>query len=211
MMSSKTDERGVKIADRGNQALSVEAVALLKTQDAGYLRTMAQKTKKAIERLEQALTFKKSREGELVLRLAIVEESLNPGHIAFVDTTEEQEAWVDERKVLSTALADRLQQNPLADKINLDSNEVEIQQTPQPKRKSLKQAEEDAKTAKANQRRRRRNQEIRQTTLSILQKREKDLRAAEVALEAQRSRMTGGQGIGVTKTGVTFKNTARKR
>ena len=211
MMSSKTDARGVKIADRGNEALSVEAVALLKTQDVGYLRTMAQKTKKAIERLEQALTFKKSKEGEVVLRLATVEVPSNPGHIAFVETAEEQEAWTDERKALSTALADRLQQNPLGDEIYFGSDEIDIQQPPRPKRKSAKQAEEDAKLAKANQRRRRRDQEVRHTTLSILQKRERDLRAAEVALEAQRSRMTGGQGIGVTKTGVKFKNTARKR
>ena len=211
MMSSKTDERGVKIADRGNQALSVEAVALLKTQDAGYLRTMAQKTKKAIERLNQALTFTKPTDGNVVLRSVDSEDPSGPDHVAFVETVDEQEAWTEEKKVLSTTLADRLQNNPLGEDINLDSNEIASDQPPRPRRKSVKQAEEHAKMTKANQRRRRRNLEVRQTTLSILQKRDRDLRAAEVTLEVQRSRMTNGHGIGVTKAGVKFKNTARKR
>lgn len=211
MMSSKTDERGVKIADRGNQALSVDAVALLKTQDAGYLRTMVQKTKKAIERLEQALTFTKPNDGDVALRLAETEESMIPGRVAFVETADEQESWIDDRKVLSKALADRLQQNPLGEEINLDSNETKSKQFSRPKQKSTKQTEEAARIAKANQRRRRRNLEIRQTTLAILRRRERDLRSAEVALVIQRSRMTGGHGIGVTKTGVKFKNTVRKR
>ena len=52
MMSSSTHDGGRRVADRGNKALSTEVVKLLKTQDAAYLRTVAQTTRRARERRE---------------------------------------------------------------------------------------------------------------------------------------------------------------
>lgn len=44
---------GTVNGDRGNEALSQEAVRLFKTQDLGYVRTMRNKAKKDVEALEQ--------------------------------------------------------------------------------------------------------------------------------------------------------------
>ena len=57
MTSGKTHDKGQKLVDRGNKSLSQAAVTLLKTQDAGYLRTMLQQTKKERERLEKEVVL----------------------------------------------------------------------------------------------------------------------------------------------------------
>ena len=56
-MTGRTHNKGQKLADRGNKSLSHTAVSLLKTQDAGYLRTMLQQTRKERERLEQEVVL----------------------------------------------------------------------------------------------------------------------------------------------------------
>ena len=56
MMSTKT-RKGQIIADRGNKALSQDTVRLLKTQDARYLRTMAQVEGNKRRRLEAAFVL----------------------------------------------------------------------------------------------------------------------------------------------------------
>ena len=211
MMSSKTDSRGVRIADRGNQVLSNEAVALLKTQDAGYLRTMAQKTRKAIARLEQSLMLDKAEDGQFVLSVAGIEDDgLDGQHTSFVESAEEQRAWVEGISHLSEALADKLQNDPQDSEAYSTFNESEDKE-PKPTKASVRQAEEDANKASVVRKRRQRGQEVRQTTLRILQKRETDLRAAEARLEVQRSQMSGGHGIGFTKKGLKFKSRVRKK
>ena len=57
-MLSSTTKNGVKITERGGQngnsgSLDVDLVKLLKTQDAGYLRTVLQQTKNALARLRE--------------------------------------------------------------------------------------------------------------------------------------------------------------
>ncbi|KZF22024.1 hypothetical protein L228DRAFT_283218 [Xylona heveae TC161] len=66
MMRSRTNAAGQKITDRGNKALSQEVVQLLKTQDAGYLRTMAQKARKERMSLEEGFVLpeKNTRAGD---------------------------------------------------------------------------------------------------------------------------------------------------
>src|SRR5690606_9272465 len=56
MLSTQTKD-GIIIASRGNEALSNAAVALLKTQDANYLRLKSSEERKKIEKLEQELSF----------------------------------------------------------------------------------------------------------------------------------------------------------
>lgn len=50
MLSSRT-ERGVHVASRGNEALANDVVALLKTQDAGYLRKQLATERKQLDNL----------------------------------------------------------------------------------------------------------------------------------------------------------------
>ena len=57
-MLSSTTKNGVKITERGGQngnsgSLDVDLVKLLKTQDAGYLRTVLQQTKNELARLRE--------------------------------------------------------------------------------------------------------------------------------------------------------------
>jgi hypothetical protein len=54
-MASSTTKDGIRLGDRGNKALSHDAVLLLKTQDAGYLRTVLQQTRLERRRLEKAV------------------------------------------------------------------------------------------------------------------------------------------------------------
>ncbi len=82
MMSSRTRNGGIKVAERGNTALSNDAVKLLKTQDAGYLRTVAAQTRKALERAEQARI------------IGDAESRSSNNRTIFVDDVEEQARYV---------------------------------------------------------------------------------------------------------------------
>ncbi|KAI9761326.1 MAG: hypothetical protein M4579_001116 [Chaenotheca gracillima] len=54
MMNTKTSAKdGTRLGDRGNKSLSTDAVRLLKTQDAGYLRIMGDKARKESARLKE--------------------------------------------------------------------------------------------------------------------------------------------------------------
>jgi len=58
MTSSKTRDGGIRVAERpGSEALSNDAVKLLKTQDAGYIRLQEEMERKKIEDLEERLAF----------------------------------------------------------------------------------------------------------------------------------------------------------
>jgi U3 small nucleolar RNA-associated protein 11 len=83
MMSSKT-LNGVKIGDRGNKSLSHDVVMLLKTQDAGYLRTVLQKTRIERRKAEHAATLTKT-----------VDKTSQPRKI-FVESIEKQAEYADQ-------------------------------------------------------------------------------------------------------------------
>jgi U3 small nucleolar RNA-associated protein 11 len=78
MMSSKTKD-GIRLGDRGNKALSHDVVLLLKTQDAGYLRTMLQQTRLERRKLEKAVTLTAGLHGS----------SVEDARKVFVDSAEE--------------------------------------------------------------------------------------------------------------------------
>ncbi|KAK5016320.1 hypothetical protein LTR39_002143 [Cryomyces antarcticus] len=89
MMSSATNN-GRKITDRGNKALSNDVVRLLKTQDAGYLRTIAQRVRKERERLEEEVMLV----DEIGEEDKEMEDNAKAGkHTIFVDTKEEQSVF----------------------------------------------------------------------------------------------------------------------
>lgn len=58
MTSSRTRDGGIRVADRpDSEALPQDAVKLLKTQDAGYIRVQAEMERRKIEDLEGRLAF----------------------------------------------------------------------------------------------------------------------------------------------------------
>jgi len=61
MTRKQTDSRGILISDRDQETLTNDEVLLLKTQDTGYLTTIAQREAKKIEKeLKESSTFKSS-------------------------------------------------------------------------------------------------------------------------------------------------------
>lgn len=56
MVHSRTQD-GIRVADRGNQALSNDAVKLLKTQDEGYIRALESSERSKIDRAKEYLTL----------------------------------------------------------------------------------------------------------------------------------------------------------
>lgn len=178
-MSSRTDRSGRKVADRNTESLSQEAVQLLKTQDAGYLRTMAAKARKDIEKLEQSMVLEENDEvmGETSILLPGGRGSANK--TVFVDDEDSQEAAVLGR--------------------TLDQSDGEDDE------------EADTDVARSKLRRlRSRQQAWREDKLEALRKRERDLTAAETALDMERARLSNSVG-GVNKNGVKFKPRERKR
>jgi U3 small nucleolar RNA-associated protein 11 len=90
MMSSRTVD-GVKIGDRGNKALSHEVVMLLKTQDAGYLRTALQKTRMERRKLENSILLENKSEGPQVKLLG--RDASQGSRKVFVESVEDQKVY----------------------------------------------------------------------------------------------------------------------
>lgn len=215
-MSSKTHSGGQKLADRGNPVLSYDAVKLLKTQDAGYLRTMAQKTRLERKRFEQEYILREGRGAEV---LGDQNERSDRQHIVFVGSKEEQKTFDPKTFFKTTADGlDRIYNRP-----RRKSNEVmvDIGQAVGNKIISARQGvlvevrranrEEDAvKEDRLLRKRRKREQDARSSKLKALRTREKDLLVAEQELELQRARMSNSIG-GVNKVGVKFKMRERKK
>jgi U3 small nucleolar RNA-associated protein 11 len=210
MMSSQVDKHGRKVADRGNKALSVDVVKLLKTQDAGYIRTMLQVTRKEREELEKKLVMEE--QGEV--RAFKDGESVRHGkHRVFVDNEEEQDefdpdAWFGRGEQIPERT-----QSPTFGDLQHESSEDEAESTQRPKTLSKKQMEaEEQARREARKFRKDRERALERTAskLQAIKKRERELVAAEEELELQRAKMNNTVG-GVNKNGVKFKIRERKR
>lgn len=90
MSRARAHDNGQKVADRGNPVLSHDAVKLLKTQDAGYLKTMAQATRKKRERLEEEILVQEGVKG--------LEGQDGRRHLIFVENKEEQKNVIEKLK-----------------------------------------------------------------------------------------------------------------
>jgi U3 small nucleolar RNA-associated protein 11 len=210
MLSSGVDKSGRRVADRGNKSLSMEVVKLLKTQDAGYIRTMLQMARKEREELEQRLIMEE--QGE-VRAVRDGTQARRSKHRVFVENEEEQEGfdpdtWFGQGKEIPVRT-----DSPHADDLENDESEDEENKVQRHKTMSKKQIEAE-ETAKKQARKFRKDRERAQerivSKLRSLKKRESELVAAEEELELQRAKMNNTVG-GVNKNGVKFKVRERKR
>ena len=216
MMSSRTHDRGQRLADRGNAVLSQGAVKLLKTQDAGYLKTMAQKTRRAREKLEHEFVLRKGK-GVEVLR---DEESQDAQqHIIFAGSRDEQKQFDSEDFFGTTTASLSRRFNRLEDKPRdqhddeAEAQDVLLSREERDDWKIRRLAKREAlavKEGRVLRKQRKREQEVRRSQLKALKGREKSLLAAEQELEMQRAKMSNSVG-GVTKAGVKWKVRERKR
>jgi U3 small nucleolar RNA-associated protein 11 len=213
MLSSKT-KNGVKIADRGNKALSMDVVKLLKTQDQGYLRTMLQRTRKEKERVEQGVVLGKGEDsdGEAVVRT--LKGGRSGKHTVFVGDEEQQkefdaEQWfeTDEKGVQTAYNRPRWVKQVIVQTEGLEA--VQVPSRPKGPRE-LEKERMAWREERIRLKKQQREQASQQAKVEALRDRERDLAIAEKEMEMQRARMSNNAG-GVNKAGVKFKVRERKR
>lgn len=212
MMSSSVDNKGRKVTDRGNEALSMDVVKLLKTQDAAYIRTMLQQVRRERQKLEERLVLEEQGEARA---LKDGEEGRQGKHRVFVENEEEQEgfdadAWFGEGKSMPTASRPEVPADWEDDESEESEEEEQRPQKQTLSARKLKEQEEEAKRKKKFEKTRSRAQTRTAFRLQMVKKKERELVAAEEELEKQRAKMNSSVG-GVNKNGVKFKIRERKR
>lgn len=211
MMSSKVDKEGKKVADRGNKALSTDVVKLLKTQDAGYIRTLLQMTRKEREELEEQLVLEE--QGD-VKALKDGERKKRNKHRVFVENEEQQENFdPDTWFGRGQELPGRTAEPEYHEDLQAELSEDDYDNAPRSKTLSKKQIEaQELAKREARKFRKDRERAISRSVskLASLKMREQELAAAEQELELQRAKMNHTVG-GVNKHGVKFKIRERKR
>ena len=205
MLNSRS-KQGRRITDRGNTALSQEAVKLLKTQDSGYLRTIIQKTRKDIEKLEKEFVL---REGQSVEVIGGREDHAQGQHVVFVDNTEQQK-----QHLLATDKHTNKIPLPYGEDEGSDNDEVGIlESSPLKVSRSSRGSFHEAVASveeRTLKKRHKKGHDTRKAKLIALRTREKDLIDAENELELQRAKMTGSVG-GVTKAGLKWQSRERRK
>jgi U3 small nucleolar RNA-associated protein 11 len=213
MLSAGKASQGKHGRGEETNRLSHDAVKLLKTQDAGYLRTVAGRGRRELEKLEQVVG---------------VESVLGAGKkhtgkkVVFVDGEEVEQNGRRGRK----RKADEMdQENSMdvgatnADTDNAGHNAPEVHEQDakdaaipaKPISKKALLAEQQAMLdLRAARRRRKRLGELRAAKLEALKKRQKEIMAAAEQLELQRAKMSRTVG-GINKDGVKWKIRERKK
>jgi U3 small nucleolar RNA-associated protein 11 len=202
---------------RGVEAnrLSHDAVKLLKTQDAGYLRTVAGKGRRELEKLEQVVGL----EGVLWSE----GRRLMGKKVVFVDGERGDQEGTKGRKRKAAEMngengADGMDTETYTKESDInnaketdDRNHSSAATPVKPKTTRALQAAQQAKLhLQAARRRRKRLGQLRAAKLEALKKRQKEVMAAIEQLELQRAKMSRTVG-GVNKDGVKWKIRERKR
>lgn len=210
-MLSSQSRKGRKLADRQNPVLSQDVVKLLKTQDAGYVTTMLQKTKRARAKLEQEFVLCEDQSAEVLGASTSQEKG---SHTVFVDSREEQRQYNPDRvAVFRPDLATSKPEIPSTNEEEDDSDWkplVELPKKPPTSRRAVERQELALKQEKLLRKQHRKEQNARRSKLAALKAREKELVEAEKELDLQRARMSNSVG-GTTKVGVKWKVRARKK
>lgn len=209
MLSSKVDKEGKKVADRGNKALSLEVVKLLKTQDAGYIRTMLQMARKEREELEKKLILEE--QGE-VRALRDGEKGNKGKHRVFVEDEDEQlefdpDTWFGRGKDMPGR---ETSTEHLQVAFSVDEEDQDDARPKTLSKRKLEAQELAQREARKFRKDRDRAQSRTASKLASTKRREQELMAAEEELGLQRAKMHNTIG-GVNKHGVKFKVRERKR
>jgi U3 small nucleolar RNA-associated protein 11 len=213
MLSAGKASQGKHGRGEETNRLSHDAVKLLKTQDAGYLRTVAGRGRRELERLEQAVGV------ESVLSMG---KKHTGKKVVFVDGEDVEQKGKRGRKRKSDEMD---QENGMevegtgADTNSVGHNGPEVHEQDatdaampvKPKSKKALVARQQAMLdLRAARRRRKRLGELRAVKLEALKKRQKEIMAAAEQLELQRAKMSRAVG-GVNKDGVKWKIRERKK
>ncbi|KAJ9248715.1 hypothetical protein DTO207G8_7199 [Paecilomyces variotii] len=220
MLSDRAAKQGKHGARESGQSLSNEAAKLLKTQDAGYLRTVGERIRREMERLEQEVKMQDGiqevlGEGQTTKRKDEDEED------DFFDFDEEDEEDGKPKKVVFAE--SREEQRELGRELDQDSDEMDeddddsfgqlSKKSNQNQKKSKKQLEAEMQAfreLRAARKAKKRAAEARHNKLKALKKQYAEITAAERELEWQRGRMDNAVG-GKNKNGVKWKIRERKK
>ncbi|CZT15011.1 related to cgi-94 protein [Ramularia collo-cygni] len=190
MMSNST-KNGVKIAKKGQengggQALDVDVVRLMKTQDQGYLRTALQRCRREIARVEERV---------VVGRVGVDVEGVGRGKVVFGEDGEEFAVRGSGKEVDGDVDVD----------FDMDfSDEESGEEGEDVEEENLTPEEKLARSRKQHA------LDVKRRKLEALREQEEKLSAALEALEHQRAKMNHTIG-GTNKAGVKFKTRERKR
>ncbi|KAH0272529.1 U3 small nucleolar RNA-associated protein 11, partial [Aureobasidium melanogenum] len=210
-MITRTTKKGVQQStrgkDNGSQApMNMDIVKLLKTQDAGYLQTVLQQTRRAREKIEkQAVLMTTGVDASSISKRKVFDEN---GELT--EETKKQPAFEgdDDMDLDLDDLADLGDLDGLDD---LDGIDGDGSGSEGGKSEGEESDTEGLSKEEIRQRRKkRRAQEVLQNHLEALKDRERDLSLALSQLQHQRARMNNTVG-GVNKEGVKFKVRERKR
>lgn len=185
MTHSNRNAKGIHILDRGNKALDIDTVKLLKTQDAGYLRVQSAIERKAVERLQV--------EAALLNWDSTTTKGNKRKHTVFVESREEAKSFdpvkhFDTVPELVCRAENRLRAEQLA--------ELEL-------RKLVPESEANGRIERLEKlKARKKRVKAREGKLKELAqrlRRREELQKAEVELALQRERF--GKGVGLGKPG----------
>lgn len=226
MMSAHSQKKGKHGAAARDSAakrgLSHEALKLLKTQDAAYLRTTGERLRREIEKVEQEMRLQEG-----------IQEALGDKKDESEEDTEEDDDDFDfdlgpkekrgQKKARKLVFADdRREQRALKKrKLQEDQEEEddedeeqsfgELQKKQQKKTQKQLEAERQALVeARRVRKMKKRAAESRENKLKALRKQYADITAAERELDWQRGRMDNSVG-GTNKDGIKWKIRERKK
>lgn len=190
---------GTVAGDRGNKALDIDTVRLLKTQDLGYLRTMRNVVTKEVGELEQKVAIAAAFAGvdadeeDEELGGFDSEEDVAPPRKAKIQQKSKKIVFAESVEEMEDKLPEPEDDEDEDDDMDSEFEAFDDEKTPEEKRRQ----------ANADRLRRK---------LRHAKKKLKALTDAETELEMQRSRMAKTATVGgVTKKGKTFKVRERKR
>lgn len=194
MMSDKSKTQG-RHGQRDTQSsqLSHEALKLLKTQDAGYLRTVGERARRELDRVEMDVKLQEGMK-DLTSKSSNGGKGGKGGKVVFVEDKDEQRQHGVNRE----------------EDDDQEDDEIEEKGTLQKSKKELKAEKQAALELRAARKLKKRAAEVRRNKLEALQKRHQDIQAAEEELGWQRAKMENSVG-GVNKNGVKWKIRERKK
>ncbi|OJI96972.1 hypothetical protein ASPVEDRAFT_119881 [Aspergillus versicolor CBS 583.65] len=200
-----------------SRGLNHDAIKLLKTQDAGYLRTVGERVRREMEKVKEEVRVQEGIRGVLGGRESEGDEEEDdeddwdgfgavekkPKKLVFADDR-------DSQKALKRTLQEEEDKEDEEDGDDSFGARVREQQKKQKTRKELEAEKQALNDARRARKLKKRADETRKNKLKALEKQFADITAAERALDLQRAKMSNSIG-GVNKNGMKFKIKERKR
>lgn len=204
MLSKSSAKQGKHGRGGEENTLSHDAVQLLKTQDAGYLRVALAKGRKDMNRVREEMGSVGQKESKKTV---------------FEDDTPAPPESKRRRVSDGDALGD-VDMNevtypnlPALQDSGSDDDNALVEVAPRSRSKGKKEVDREKDNSarlRAERKKRRRLQEVRKVRLEMLKKRQQEILAAADQLDLQRAKMAKTVG-GTNKNGIKFKVRERKR